>query len=65
MKGTVFVLLLGIALSGRIAPKTTKPILPAYNNAGYTSDYTFNFQIETATFSASTLVIEFPYLKYN
>jgi hypothetical protein len=49
-----------LSLAGKITPKTTKPILLQYNNAAYVSDYTFSFQIETATWPSSTLKIEFP-----
>ena len=60
MKVLWVLILCYVTFGGFITPKTTKPVLLEYNNAGYVSDYTFTFQIETSTFTWSELHIEFP-----
>lgn len=57
-------LLLPLINAGIITPKTLTPVLPAYNNAYYISDYSFYFQIETYMPEESTLQITFPSTSY-
>ena len=52
--------LVSLAFSGQITPKTATPIVPEYNNAGLTSDYTFYFQIETAIPEDGEIHVTFP-----
>lgn len=69
-KGLLVCLVLAVTLgaelqAGQIKPKTSKPISMTYNNKGYTTDYTFKFQIENATPSTGILKIIFPTDRYD